>query len=273
MIRTYLYTSTVLLVLALAAPASHAQQPKSPDDPLAGKFRTVEQNAFGVGEELTFDVNYGFVTAGEATMSVPRYSYMKGRKCYHIEFHVRTASFFDNFYRVRDRYQTHLDVQGLFPWKFVQQIREGGFKYDFGAWFDNYQNKAFTKDGVYDIPAYTQDVLSAFYFMRARDYKGLKPGQEVYLQNFYKDSTYTLTVRYHGKETVEVEAGTFRAIKLEPIMEKGGLFKASGSIYVWLTDDERHVPVLVEAEIPIGSIKSELTRYKGLVGPLPSKVK
>jgi len=245
---------------------------KADNQQQSAQFRTIQQNAFAMGEELTFDVNYGFVTAGEATMAIPRYSYMKGRQCYNIEFKVKSTSFFDTFYRVRDRYQSHLDVQGLFPWKFVQQIREGGYSHDFSAWFDNYQNKAFTKDGVYDVPPYTQDVVSAFYFMRTRDYGGLKSGQELYLKNFYKDSTYTLTVRYHGKETVEVAAGKFKTIKLEPVMEAGGLFKATGRIFVWITDDERRVPVLVEAEIPIGSIKSELTKYKGLAGPLPSKL-
>jgi hypothetical protein len=56
-------------------------------------------------------------------------------------------------------------------------------------------------------------------------------------------------------------------------MEEGGLFKASGSIFVWLTDDEKKIPVQVEAEIPIGSIKSELTEVKGVKGPVRAKVK
>jgi uncharacterized protein DUF3108 len=268
-IRTYF--SALTLAIILASPLSFAQEGTSDEGSLS-QFRYIEQSAFGVGEELIFDVNYGFVTAGEAKMAIPRYSSMKGRKCYHIEFLVRSTSFFDALYAVRDRYQSHLDVGGLFPWKFVQRIREGGYKHDFSAWFDNYKNKAFTKDGVYDIPDYTQDVLSAFYYMRTKDYSSMKLGEEVYLRNFYKDTTYTLTVRYHGKETVEVPAGTFKAIKLEPVMEKGGLFKASGRIYLWLSDDDRKIPILVEAEIPIGSIKSELTRYKGLRGSLESKI-
>ena len=143
---------SLLLVLAVPATAQDNNSGKS-------EFRRIEHNAFGVGEHLTYDVNYGFVTAGVAYMTIPRYSTMKGRKCYHIDFRVRSTSFFDALYYVRDRYQSHIDVEGLFPWKFVQRIREGGFKYDFSAWFDNHRNKAFTKDGVYDVPAYTQDVV------------------------------------------------------------------------------------------------------------------
>ena len=95
----------------------------------------------------------------------------------------------------------------------------------------------------------------------------------MYLKNFYKDSTYVLTVKYLGKQQIKVAAGTFNTILLEPIMKEGGLFKASGRIIVWLTDDERKIPVQVDAEIPIGSITSELTWYKGTAGPVKAKVK
>jgi len=93
------------------------------------------------------------------------------------------------------------------------------------------------------------------------------------MKNFYKDSTYVLTVKYLGKQTVKVSAGSFRCILLEPVMQEGGLFKASGRIIVWLTDDERRLPVQVDAEIPIGSITSELISYKGVRGPIKAKVK
>ncbi len=235
--------------------------------------RNIDNRAFKVGEELTFDVNYGFITAGVAVMRIPRYSRIRGRKCFHIQFMVRSKPFFDSFYRVRDRYESHMDVQGLFPWKFTQRIREGGYKRDFSARFDHARREAVTTEGVYPIPMFAQDVVSAFYFMRTFDYSGMYRGRRVELQNFYKDSTYTLTVVFHGREVIEVEAGTFRTVKLEPVMQEGGLFKASGRIFVWLTDDERRMPVQVEAEIPIGSITSELISYKGLSGPLKSRIR
>jgi len=133
--------------------------------------RKIEQNAFDVGEELIYDVNFGFVTAGTARMAVPRLSTMNGRSCYHVEFTVNSKPFFDAFYRVRDRYESHIDVEGLYPWKFVQRIREGNFKRDFTATFDHARLKAVTKDGEYPIAPFTQDIVSAFYFMRTYDFK------------------------------------------------------------------------------------------------------
>ncbi|MCB2206109.1 DUF3108 domain-containing protein [bacterium] len=269
--KLLVYTSLIMLQLTLAFPTLMAQKTgnSSAEPP---RFREIDQSAFTVGEELIFDVNYGFVTAGQARMAIPRYSWQKGRKCYHVQFLVKSTSFFDALYQVRDRYESHIDAEGLFPWKFIQRIREGGYKRDFSARFDHEKEIAYTSEGKYPVPAFTQDVLSAFYYMRTYDYSRMRKGQKVELKNFYKDSTYTLTVVYHGKETVEVEAGTFRTIVLEPVMEEGGLFKASGRILVWMTDDERKIPVQVDAEIPIGSITSELTEYKGIRGPIKARI-
>jgi hypothetical protein len=269
--KLLIYSCLIVLQATFAFPALMAQKTGT-EGRTAKSYRTIEQHAFDVGEELIFDVNYGFITAGQARMSIPRYTYQKGRKCYHVQFLVKSTSFFDSFYNVRDRYESHIDAEGLFPWKFIQQIREGGYKRDFSARFDHLAERAYTSEGEYPVPAYTQDVISAFYFMRTYDYTRMKKGQKVELKNFYKDSTYTLTVVYHGKETIEVEAGTFRTIVLEPIMEEGGLFKASGRILVWMTDDERKIPVQVDAEIPIGSITSELTEYKGIKGKIKARI-
>lgn len=273
--RILAYSIAAVLYTTLAFPSLLAQKTAdvTKDGAKPPVYRTVENNAFDVGEELIFDVNYGFVTAGQARMSIPSYSWQKGRKCYNLQFLVKSTSFFDSFYRVRDRYESHLDVEGLFPWRFIQQIREGKYKRDFSARFDHDAKKAYTTEGVYPLPPFTQDVLSAFYYMRTYDYSKLKSGQKVTLQNFYKDSTYTLTVVYHKRETIEVKAGTFKTIVLEPIMEEGGLFKASGRILVWVTDDERKIPIQVDAEIPIGSITSELTEMKGIKGPVRARVK
>ena len=82
---------------------------------------------------------------------------------------------------------------------------------------------------------------------------------------------YDLDVRYLGKETVDVSAGTFDCIVVEPLVQEGGLFKSEGSIIVWLTDDALRIPVKVKTKVVIGSIDAELTGYEGLKGKLTSK--
>lgn len=251
------------------------------DSTSKAEFRTIKQTAFKPGEKLTFEISYGFVNAGTAIMEIDNnYQTINGRKCYDIRFNVNSTSSFDWVYKVRDFYRTYVDAEGLFPWRFEQHIKEGNYQRDFEAIFDqqNHTAKTYTgeKDpkkfeGEYTIPEYTQDAMSAFYYFRTLDYSKMKEGDKILLQNFYKDTTYPLQVRYLGKETIEVTAGEFRCIKVEPLVQEGGLFKSEGSIVVWMTDDDRRMPVKVKTKVIIGSIDADLSEYTGLAGPLNSK--
>ena len=127
------------------------------------EFRKHENNAFREGEKLTFDVKYGFVTAGIASFEIPAIKKISGRNAYHVTFEVNTVPTFDAFFKVRDRYETYLDVEGIFPWRFEQHIREGKFSRDFSAFFDQRKGKAKTSDGQFDIPKYVNDIVSAFF--------------------------------------------------------------------------------------------------------------
>lgn len=235
------------------------------------EFRKLENKAFKVGEKLTFDVKYGFVTAGVAIMHVPKMKRISGRDAYHITFEVNSLSSFDWVYKVRDRYETYVDKEGLFPWRFEQHIREGGYSRDFSAFFDQRRGKAKTSEGEYRIPKYVNDIVSAFYLARTFDYSKMKIGDVVNLQNFYKDKVYDLDVKYLGKERVNVPAGTFDCIMVEPLVLEGGLFKNEGNIVIWLSDDELKIPVRVKTKVIIGSIDADLLAYEGLAGDLKAK--
>ena len=237
----------------------------------ADNFRKIENKAFKVGEKLTYNVNYGFVTAGIAAFHIPKIKRISGRDAYHVTFEVNTVPSFDWIFKVRDRYETYLDVEGLFPWRFEQHIREGSYSRDFSAFFDQRKGKAKTSEGEYDIPKYVNDIVSAFYLARTFDFTKMKVDDRVNLKNFYKNKVYELDVKYHGKETVEVPAGKFDCIIIEPLVQEGGLFKSEGSILIWMSDDALKIPVKVKTKVIIGAIDGELTAYEGLAGKMTSK--
>ena len=70
-----------------------------------------------------------------------------------------------------------------------------------------------------------------------------------------------------------MEAGTFRCLVIEPLAREGGLFKSEGKLFVWITDDDRRMPVRVSTKIAIGSVDSELVEYHGINGPIDAIVK
>jgi hypothetical protein len=234
-------------------------------------LRKVQNDAFTVGEWLRFNISYGFIHAGTATMAIPDYTYINHRQCYHIKTEAFSASGFNWIFKVEDKYESHIDVEGIFPWRFERHIKEGKYKSDDAADFDQYWHFAKTKDSTYSVPEYVHDILSAFYFVRTQDFSSFKAGDKIHLKNFFKDKVYNLDIKYLGKLPVDVDAGTFSCIIVEPLLTEGGLFKHQGRMLIWLTDDDRKIPVKVTTGIFVGSINIELESYAGIKGPLNAK--
>lgn len=236
-------------------------------------LRYIQNEAFGFGEKLEYKVGYQFVKAGSASFYIlPKPAIMKGKSCYDIRFEVKSLQSLDWLYRVKDIYRTVVDVEGIFPHYFEQHVREGNYKRDFTARFDQQAHKAYTQKGVYPIPPFVHDIVSAFYFIRTIDLASKKKNEIIPLKNFFDDTTYALGVKIIGKQKITVEAGTFNCIVLEPLITEGGLFKSEGKILMWVTDDERKLPVKVSTKIIIGSIDAELTQYSGIRGEIKANV-
>jgi len=64
-------------------------------------------------------------------------------------------------------------------------------------------------------------------------------GGKIFLQNFFKDTTYQLAVKFLGYQQISVDAGTFNCVLVEPLIMEGGLFKSEGRIIIWMTNDEQ----------------------------------
>jgi hypothetical protein len=235
-------------------------------------LRDIHQTAFTLGERLVYDVGYSFITAAKAVFSIPEIQTINGRECYQVLFSVNTTPTFSFFYKVDDRYETMIDKKGIFPWRYKQRIREGKYSNDFAAEFDQLNNIAITKNGRYPLPPYVHDVVSAMFYCRTMDFSKSRPGQKEYLQNFTKDKTFQLAVKFLGYQQISVDAGTFNCVLVEPLIMEGGLFKSEGRIIIWMTNDERKIPVKVSTKVPIGSIDAELREYSGINGPIKAKV-
>lgn len=227
-----------------------------PEDPLD---RYVENNAFGVGEKLTFDINYGFINAGTATMEVVQVVEYEDRPCFQIVTRALSNSFFSTFYGVDDRVESIVDAVGLFSWRFEKRLREGSYEADRLCEVDQRKHLAFYKNDTVVVPPFVQDALSALYYTRAQQ---LEIGKSVFVDNFTDGKLYPLEVKVHKKERITVEAGTFDCIVVEPLMKTVGVFKHSGKLTVWLTDDELKMPVLMKSKVLVGSISAELTDFE-----------
>lgn len=237
-------------------------------------FRKLNHSSFKAGEELRYRLHYGFVDAGEAVLRVKECDRkINGRSILHVEGTGNTISAFDWFYKVRDRYESYIDAEGVFPWLFIRRVNEGGYVINQDYSFMQHKNKVDNGKGkTFDTPDMVQDMISAFYYARTLDFQNAKPGDVFTIPMFYDDTNFPLQIKFAGRETIHVRMGKFRCLKFVPVVEKGRVFKSEEDLSVWVTDDANKIPLLAKAKILVGSIKMEVVEYKNLASPI-SKVK
>ncbi len=214
---------------------------------------------FGEGEKLVFNVQYGIISAGEATLEIRNISTIDGTACYNIVSSARTNNVFSKFFKVRDRFVSLMDTTALVSLRYEKHLREGKFKRDEGVSFDQRAHKAIYKDKVVQIAPRTQDILSSMYYVRALP---LRVGQTIALANHTDGKNYPLAIKVLRKERVTVDAGTFDCLVVEPFLQGPGLFSQKGRLTVWVTNDRYKIPVLMKSKVFIGAVSAVLKSYR-----------
>lgn len=238
-------------------------------------FCDIRNTAFNNGEVITLKVFYtvvgAYFGAGEATFTTAL-ERLAGKPVYHITGEGKTYSFYDNFFKVRDKYETYIDTATLQPYRFIRNVYEGGYKKYENVTFNKSANSAVTNKGVYKVPECVQDVLSAVYYSRNIDFNKYKPGDKITFSMFLDNELYEMYIRYLGKETIRTKYGKFKAVKFKPLLIKGTIFEGGEKMTVWVSDDRNHVPVRIESPISVGSVKIDMISYRNLRYPLTSLI-
>lgn len=234
------------------------------------KLPSIDYKAFKEGEYLKFVLHYGIIDAGEAELRIAKSPHTyHGHEVYHITGTGKTLGAFNWFFKVRDKYETYLDKKGVFPWEFVRDIQEGGYKKKQDYLFYQHKSAVKTDKGeVYKIPPLSQDMLSSFYYARTLDFTNLHEGQVFTIPTFVDGETFPLKIKYKGREDVSIRSGKYRCLKFVPVVQEGRIFKEEEDMIVWITDDDNRVLVLAQAKVLVGSIKMELVKFENLANPI-----
>jgi len=240
-----------------------------------GEFCGLPNQAFQAGESITFKVYYTlagvYIAAGEATFTVTLEE-LGGKPVYHVIGAGKNYSFLDNFFKVRDKYESYIDTATLQPLKFIRNVSEGSYRKYENVSFNKTAHTAITNSGVFKTPECIQDVLSTMYYARNIDFDKMKPGDKIPFSMFLDNQVYDLYIRYVGKETIKTKYGKFRAIKIKPLLIKGTIFEGGEKMTVWISDDADHIPVRVESPISVGSVKVDMMDFKNRRTPMSSQI-
>lgn len=270
--RNLIIFSFVITSLLISTISGHSQAKDEPfSHPFSG-FQEVKTNTSVVNsnwyrEKLEYEVYWGFFKVGKAFLFVEKTVNIDGNLTYHIVSMAKSSSWMDNFYSVNDRNEAWMDVKSGHSYGYLKSLREGKFKIDEWVIYDtkdmtflaekkDSKGKVTRTEGK--IPGYVSDILSSLYLVRSKE---LKPKTD-FLITVNTKRTWDLKIVVHKKENVETPSGKFECIVVEPMLGEEGIFvpKKGKQLLVYFTNDNLKIPVMLQAEIFIGSIYAKLVK-------------
>lgn len=183
----------------------------------------------------------------------------------HISVTADTLGAVNLLFRVTDRFQSSFNRQTGCSQDFAKQLVEGRRKVNSTLRFDYGQSQAiFDEDNLvsgirkhqtYSIPSCVTDSLSAIFYVASQP---LDIGQSFEFPLADALRTIKVTMKVEGRDTIKTPAGTFQTIRVEPTAD-AGVVKNRGNIWIWYSDDARHIPVQMRARLFWGTITFRLT--------------
>ena len=231
---------------------------------------------FTFGEELNFQVTYGWLELAEAKLQVDKLAILENAQTYFkIDAFGKTKGALTLFSKVNDNWGTHLNTKSLLPSLSYRYIEEGRYRKNEKVYFDqatkkarvelfDRENKKIKEVKEYTLPGTVQDLVSGFYFLRTLDLTTLRKGQEVWIRGFFDKEIYNLKLIFEGTETLKTNLGPKETYLFSPKIPKNSLFRGDSPVKVWITKDAYKIPVKIKANLFIGSLDIDITSAKGL---------
>lgn len=210
-------------------------------------------------KSFTYYIYWSGIKGGTAVLD-----YENTREGFVVRTRATSLPVISFFYKVDDFAQSTLYPDG-YPENYIIKIQEGRHRRDKAAWFERkeeggpqkviYKNilDDEQKEFYFDTPVY--DMLSAFYAMTKMP---LEPGSSKYFDIFDTKKLWHTEVQVLQKEKIRVQSREFNTILIKPNLKSEGIFRRTGDVFIWITDDDRKLPVLMKSKALIGTFTVEL---------------
>lgn len=214
-------------------------------------------------EELKYHMRYSFFKGGEATLSIED-TVFNGKKAEHLLLDGNTVGVANVLFSVHDVYESIINPETFLPYKATRDIEEGNYEWYNEVLFYHDQDSLYSKkSGGHQVPGNTVDFVTAFFYMRNTHYLNeFKKGEEFSIPIYHADKFFRMRVQYLGKETIKSELGKKECHVIRPRMDKGKVLNSSDGLKFYITNDEARIPLLLEFDLKVGSLKAELYSYK-----------
>jgi len=228
---------------------------------------------FTTGEKLTYVISWSkILDAGIAVMEVKDGPTIGGRLTYNFVSSTHSVGIVEQFFPIREIVESVVDARELYSITFKLDESLGSEtsfpkikKRKRIIKFDHNNNTALfllndDTPETYAIAEHVQDALSSLYYVRTRsDFTADKP---IIVNVFDSGKNWSVEIYTLGKERISTPAGEFDTIRVKTYPKYEGVFMNKGEIFIWITDDEKKIPVLMKSTIMIGSIVATLTKIE-----------
>lgn len=242
--KILLYASAILMVAAL----------------LPGVNRVAA--AFPIPERLEYELSYTGIPAGHAVQEVSQ-----AGTDIHIVSTARSAKWLQFFFPVDDRIESFLESGSppLYigtPRLYLERKHEGKTITNREARFDSQKLEVTTIDHrkksekKHATTKRTYDTLSSFYYIRTIP---LQVGASYFIDIYDCKRLWNTEVKVLRREEIVTPLGRFKTIVVHPLLKSEGIFARTGDMFIWLTDDDRRIPVQMKSKVVVGSITATLT--------------
>lgn len=222
-------------------------------------------------EEMHFAIKYLGITAGHIRVVTKPLATIDGRAVMHYQGHMRSARFYEYFYRLDDSIETYVDAKRQIPIRYALIQRESGQNVDDLQVFDHEANKTYfwykrVKDGKTKeeekeafVPDYFHDSFSALFFARGLPYK---VGDVYEFPIVTRTRLWLLKMDVEQIEEISIMKKRVPAYRVRAVTRFPGVLERRGDILFWFSADEQKKLLKFRASVKIGAIEGELIEYK-----------
>lgn len=253
----------VLTLSALAAPAAApgmaSAEAQGLDLPRAERVAEPAPTPFGPGERMDYQVKLGIASVGNGHMEVHGVETIRGRRAYHVSMGIRGGIRF--VARVDNLFESWMDLETLASHRFIQDQDELRTQRHRQFDFFHAERRFERADGEESgrlVTSTPLDDISFVYYARTLP---LEVGETYTLNHYFRPDRNPVILRVLRRDRIQVPAGTFNTIVVQPIIKTRGLFSEGGEAEIHFTDDNRRIMVYMRSRVPGMNLSLHLREY------------
>ncbi len=215
---------------------------------LLGKLYPQQTWPFPMEERLVYETSFSVAPVGKTEMSIGATTTGKLT----ITSLASTSPLFDSLFKIRDTLRVEIDSSTLGFRSMIRNINEGRYHLRDTSWVDLSHSLIVTRKDTLPYPGTVYDPMGIIYYLRTIP---LAAGDVIEIMLFNGKAVRAVRIDISEAKNVSTPAGVFDCFVMRPTPLDGEpMTKGGGLVTVWLSQDQRRLPVRIEQKANFGTV-------------------